>query len=48
MSLENEHLGLDFTCIISTSLLEDTSQEQAKQIIEIIAKGNGYHYMGPF
>src|SRR5207248_4315418 len=43
--LENEHLGLDFTCTISTNLLEDISQEKAKQIIEIITKGDSYHYM---
>lgn len=43
--LENEHLGLDFTCAISTNLLEGTPQEKAKQIIEMITKGDGYHYM---
>ena len=44
-SLENEHLGLDFTCTISTSSFEGTPQERANQIIEIITKGDGYHYM---
>ena len=43
--MENEHLGLDFTCTISTNSFEGTSQEKAKQIIENITKGDGYHYM---
>jgi hypothetical protein len=43
--LESEHLGLDFTCVISTNLLEGTLQKKTKQIIEMITKGNGYHYI---
>ena len=43
--MENKHLGLDFTCIISTNSSEGTSQEKVKQIIKNIIKGDGYHYM---
>ncbi|CAI2177579.1 17862_t:CDS:1 [Funneliformis geosporum] len=43
--MENEHLGLDFTCVLSTNLLEGTSQEKARQIVKIITKGDRYHYM---
>ncbi|GBC07403.1 hypothetical protein RclHR1_07440008 [Rhizophagus clarus] len=44
-SLKNEHLRLDFTCTILTCSFEGTPQEKAKQIIEIITKGDGYHYI---